>query len=126
MTKTEEQASLPPMLQDFDTILRSKGIVPTNDLLDMLGGAVNHYEQAQKKEWGKEARIDENQSMLHVANAEIREGDKCYNHDRYVGQCAACRKRMMFYTVCQEWKKSIEERLAHLSSKDQADQGGEL
>ena len=62
------------------------------------------------------ARLDENKSLLDVAEHEIKLGTACPYHDTHSRQCDACRKRKMFYTVCLEWKKSIDERIAQLQS----------
>lgn len=63
----------------------------------------------------QEARIDENESLLSVAEHEIHLGDKCYNHEKHTPQCHACRKRKMYVEYSKDWKKSIDERINQLS-----------
>jgi len=63
------------------------------------------------------ARLDENESLLSVAEHEIELGDKCYNHEKHTPQCHACRKRKMYVEYSRDWKKSIDERIAGLNIK---------
>lgn len=69
-----------------------------------------------KRETDK-ARIDENESLLDVAQHEIDLGDKCYNHDKYTAACFGCRKRKMYVAYSEDWKRSITERLAQLKQQ---------
>ena len=62
----------------------------------------------------KKARIDENNSLLSVAEHEIELGDKCHNHEKHTAQCYACRKRKMYVEYSKDWKKSIDERIKEL------------
>jgi hypothetical protein len=50
---------LPPILQDFAITLRCAGFEPSTELLDQLGGVVDHYEQSRDQQIALEARIDE-------------------------------------------------------------------
>jgi hypothetical protein len=61
-----------------------------------------------------EERINENESLLSVAEHEIDLGDKCYNHDKYTSACYACRKRKMYVEYSKDWQGSINERLQQL------------
>lgn len=62
----------------------------------------------------KLARIDENESLLSVAEHEIELGDKCHNHDKHTPACYACRKRKMYVEYSKDWQKSINERIITL------------
>jgi hypothetical protein len=84
--------------------------------LNELAGHGTATEQAiQKlKQLLLEERINENESLLSVAEHEIDLGDKCYNHDKYTSACYACRKRKMYVEYSKDWQGSINERLQQL------------
>lgn len=62
----------------------------------------------------RQARIDENQSLLSVAEHEIGLPDHCDMHDRYVSQCNACKKRKWYGEISKDWKRVIADRITEL------------
>src|SRR5690606_32189029 len=75
---------------------------------------INEYENKLKailEADRNKARIDENESLLSVAEHEIELGEKCDNHDKHTPACYACRKRKMYVAYSKDWQKSIDERL---------------
>lgn len=60
------------------------------------------------------ARIDENQSLLSVAEHEISLPNHCDNHDKYASSCHACKKRKWYSEISKDWKRVIEDRLKEL------------
>lgn len=82
------------------------GDIPMVDLKKLIEA---HVAQACK-----EARIDENKSMKEaVSHGYTWSGqDHCYNHDRHVSQCYACREAKWGNIFCQKFEAIIDERLA--------------
>lgn len=78
----------------------------------------NYTPNAEVAEREQLARVDENESLLDVAEHEIELGDKCYNHEKHTPACYACRKRKMYVEYSKDWKSSIDERLAQLSKEE--------
>lgn len=60
------------------------------------------------------ARIDENESILSVAEHEISLPDHCYMHDTYSSNCQACKKRKWYGEISKDWKRVINERIKEL------------
>lgn len=60
------------------------------------------------------ARIGENTSMKESVTHGYAPHDWCYNHDRYVSQCYACREAKWGNVFCKAFEKIIDERLAEL------------
>lgn len=63
-----------------------------------------------------EARIDENESLLSVAEHEISLPDHCELHLRYAPACNACKKRKWYGEISKDWKRIIELRIKELKA----------
>ena len=61
-----------------------------------------------------EARVDENESLLSVAEHEIGLPDYCDMHNKYSTHCHACKKRKWYGEISKDWKRIIEIRLKQL------------
>lgn len=67
------------------------------------------------------ARIDENESLLSVAEHEISLPDHCDMHSTFTSQCHACKKRKWYGEISKDWKRVIDERLRELSQSEKED-----
>ncbi len=62
------------------------------------------------------ARIEENQSIASMLTETIEDKRECcYNHEKYVGQCYACRLIKWRKIIAKEYLGSIQERLRDLT-----------
>lgn len=70
------------------------------------------------------ARVDENESLLSVAEHEIELPDHCDMHDKYSSYCHACKKRKWYGEISKDWKRIIEIRIAELQQHKEEVQDG--
>lgn len=70
-----------------------------------------------KEKWEVLARLDENKSLLSVAEHEIALPDHCEMHNKYVSACYACKKRKWYGEISKDWKRVIAERSASLQAR---------
>lgn len=61
-----------------------------------------------------EVRIDENESLLDVAQHEIDLPNHCDNHDKYSSHCHTCKKRKWYGEISKDWKRIINIRISEL------------
>lgn len=78
------EEELPPILQDFAIVLRAAGVKPTNELLDDLGGVVDHYEQSRDQQIALAAKIQAAEYIdgkLMADEPEVIASNKGEDHD---------------------------------------------
>jgi len=66
-----------------------------------------------------DVKIEENESLLSVAEHEIKLSDHCDMHDKYSSPCHACKKRKWYGEINKDWKRIIEIRLKELTAQQE-------
>lgn len=76
--------------------------------------AINAAHQAAVDEAVRAARVEENESLLSVAEHEIELPNHCHMHTNYMTICHACKKRKWYGEISKDWQRIIKVRLAEL------------